>query len=165
MVLVQKESRLQPQREQMGSAWGHQRLRGGTGTVCRGPSHSQTLGWVGPCRHFWHRLSHPWQCLPSHQSPGSGAHPWRPHTLLVYRGVRWVSHPLPPPRSPLLLQSIAHPGSQTPSIYQVVLMVTWMHMILFDLYFYFWCASEKQIEYIKQCLMNLLPRVELSHRH
>ena len=35
MVLVQKESRLQPQKEQMGSAWGHQRLRGGTGAVCR----------------------------------------------------------------------------------------------------------------------------------
>lgn len=59
-----------------------------------------------------------------------------------------ISHPFP--THLCFSKSVAQPGSQLPRVYQMSLTVTWTHVFLFELCFYFWCALENEKGYIKQ---------------
>lgn len=76
----------------------------------------------------------------------------RVRCLLVLEGLRlrWCTSgwdgsffPCPFPAHLCFCRVAPHPGSQIPGVYHMVLTVTWMHMVLFELCFYSSCASEK----------------------
>lgn len=85
----------------------------------RGPPCHRTLGWVGPCTHWGHRLSHSRPLLtPSVEAQGQAAHPEglllrRCRQASARRGEMDERDGLSSlPSSPLLRQTSAWPSSQ-----------------------------------------------------